>query len=156
MKEIPVKRHTQSAFAILLLALILPASAMAERLPGSDHGGAPLVASMTSTPTGPSGIARITVNPGQQEVCYDITTVGVTVGIIAAHIHAAATGAIAVGLFGPPSLPSPTGPFASSFGGCVFADRATALDILMNPTDYFVNLHTIGLASVMKGTLTGP
>jgi hypothetical protein len=111
---------------------------------------------MTSTPTGPSGVARITVNPGQQEVCYDITTVGVTVPIIAAHIHAVATGKIAVTLFGLPSLPPPTNPLASSFGGCVFADRETALDILMNPGDYFVNLHTIGLASVMKGSLSRP
>jgi CHRD domain len=151
-----VKRQTQSLFAILLLALILPASAMADRLPGSDHGGAPLAASMTSTPTGPSGIARISVNPGQQEVCYDIETVGVTVPIIAAHIHVLATRKIAVTLFGPPSFPQPPNPFASSFSGCVVADRDTALAILMNPSEYYVNLHTTGLTDVMKGTLSGP
>jgi hypothetical protein len=150
-----MKRKILVPLASLLLALILPRSVLAERLPGSDHGGAPLVAVMTSS-TGASGTASITVNPGQQEVCYDITTTGVTVPIIAAHLHSVATGSIAVGLFGPPSLPQPSDPTASTFSGCVATDRDTALAILANPSDYYINLHTTGLANVMKGTLSGP
>lgn len=147
-------RNVKTLFVILLLALSLPAAALAERLPGSDQGGAPLIASMTST-TGASGTARITINPGQQEVCYDIATVGVRVPIIAAHIHQVSGGAIAVTLFGPPSLPSPSNPWASSFSGCVSASQDTVLAILTNPSSYYVNLHTTGLANVMKGALSG-
>lgn len=138
----------------MLLLLAIPTSVAAERLPGSDHGGAPLTASLVAAPgMSGSGTALVTVNPGQQEVCYQITTTGVTVPVIAAHIHLAATGAIVVPFFGPPTLPPPPNTMASSFSGCVFTPRATALDILMNPSSYYVNVHTTNLVPIMSGTL---
>jgi hypothetical protein len=46
--------------------------AAAARLPGSHTGGAPLTATLSGTGN-QSGTATLTVNPGQQEVCYAIT-----------------------------------------------------------------------------------
>jgi hypothetical protein len=138
----------------MLFLLVLPASAAAEGLPRSETGGAPLTAMLTAMPgMSGSGTARLTVNPGQQEVCYQITTSGATLPVTAAHIHLVATGAIVVPLFGQPTLPPPANPMAASFSGCVFTPRNTALAILTNPSSYFINVHTTDLVPIMSGTL---
>jgi CHRD domain len=138
----------------MLFLLVLPASAVAQRLPGSDPGGAPLTATLMAMPgMSGSGMASITVNPGQQEVCYQITTNGVTLPVIAAHIHLLATGDIVVPLFGQPTLPPPANSMATSFSGCVFTPRNTALAILTNPSSYFINVHTTDLVPIISGTL---
>src|SRR3989442_6772360 len=70
-------------------ALLIPAGAAAERLPGSDQGGAPFsvtLAPSVSDSTG-SGSVRLTINPGQEEVCWDMHVSGLTTPIIASHIH---------------------------------------------------------------------
>ncbi len=55
------------------------------------------------------GTARITINLGQSELCWDLdyTT---TQKVVAAHIHKAppgSAGPIVVGFFNPPAFPSP-------------------------------------------------
>jgi hypothetical protein len=147
--------------AALLVTLMMPVAASADRLPGSDQGGAPLSAVLTPLPgMNGTGTASFTINPGQQELCYQITTTGVTLPVTAAHIHVLGSGAIEVPLFGPPTLPPPTNTMASSFGGCVSVSQDVALAILENPSNYYVNVHTPnmsgGLATIMTGTLTAP
>src|SRR5438105_14158212 len=70
-------------------ALLIPMGAAAERLQGSDHGGAPFTVTLTpsvSDSTG-SGNAMLTINPGQEEVCWDVHVSGLTSPVTASHIH---------------------------------------------------------------------
>src|SRR5207245_9626572 len=70
-------------------ALLLPVGASAERLAGSGHGGAPFTATLTPSvndSTG-SGNVLLTINPGQEEVCWHIHISGLTSPVTASHIH---------------------------------------------------------------------
>ena len=135
----------------LFLALAL-AALVALALTGAasaDPGGRPLSATMTGAqevnaagvpnqgdPNG-SGTARITVNPGQREVCWEIRVSNITLPASAAHIHRAPAG-----VAGPVvvTLSPPDANGVSS--GCAPVDRALAKDILKNSENYYVNVHT--------------
>lgn len=116
-------------------ALALPAGAA--RLDGADHGGRPLTAELSGAnevpakPATQTGIAAITLNQGQGEVCYDIDVSNIIGTVVAAHIH---TGT--AGVNGPVVIPLPP------LSGCVSADRDLIKRIRQNPTDFYVNVHT--------------
>jgi hypothetical protein len=82
------------------------------------------------------GTAHVTVNPGQREVCYEVTVSDVS-PITAAHIHRAPSTAA-----GPVVVPLRTrfGADGSS-AGCESVDRALAVDLIRNPQNYYLNLH---------------
>jgi hypothetical protein len=80
-----------------------------------------------------TGTAVLTLNPGQGEVCYDVTVSGVA-DLTAAHIHRAPATSP-----GPVVIPTPLG--ATGGSGCVSADRGLILDILLNPENYYFNVH---------------
>jgi hypothetical protein len=145
-------------------ALLIPAGAAAERLPGSDHGGAPFsvtLASSVSDSTG-SGSVRLTINPGQEEVCWDMHVSGLTTPIFASHIHrgnAGTNGPVVVPFF--QSTPST----AAAFSGCatnnainITTSERDLLDaIIANPSGYYVNVHTTKHpGGEIRGQLTGP
>ena len=149
---------------VVLLALILIAlfaiagTAAAKRLGGSAHGGRPLTATLTGAAEVPgpgdpdgSGTATITVNPGQNEVCWEINVSGITLPATAAHIHLAP-----VGVAGPVVVPlSP--PDASGFSsGCLDGlPREGVRAILQNPSAYYVNVHTSDYpAGALRGQLS--
>ena len=111
----------------LVVALAVPALA----------GGRPLTAALdgASEVPGPgdpdgSGMAYITLNQGQGEVCWHIETANID-NPVAAHIHfgaAGVAGGVAVPL-------SPT-------NGCVDGiDKELIKDIRQNPGNYYVNVH---------------
>ncbi len=81
-----------------LVALALAGAASAARLDVADHGGRPLSTELTGAAEVPpgdldgSGTATITVNPGQEEVCWEIRVQGITLPATAAHIHVGAAG----------------------------------------------------------------
>jgi hypothetical protein len=85
-----------------------------------------------------SGVAHVTLNYGQGEVCYDITVADIALPATGAHIHeapAGAAGPIRVN-FVPPDSTGHT-------SGCVQnVDRARIIDILHNPENYYVNVHS--------------
>ena len=126
---------------------------------GSDHGGAPMSTHMTQevTHTPPwqgdadgSGDALLTINHGKQQVCWELTVDDITLPATASHIHHAAPGvrgAIVVGL----GAPNANG----TASGCVSGvDRALLRDILTNPGDYYVNVHTSDYpAGAVRGQL---
>jgi len=125
------------------VALFGIASASAERLPGSMHGGKPLETALlpgNEVPphaTAATGLTLITVNPGQSEVCWEITFSGLSAPATAAHIH-----------FGPPGvagaivIPTPVPNVTSGTGtGCAVVASPLAHDLAANPTGYYVNVH---------------
>ena len=109
--------------------------------PATAAGGRPLATTLTGAAEAPgpgdpdgSGTAMIRVNPGQREICWSLSVTGIAPAT-AAHIHIAPAGApgpVVVGLEAPTS---------GSSSGCVAVDRSTALDIIRNPADYYVNVH---------------
>jgi hypothetical protein len=121
-------------------ASLIPAGAAAERLPGSLHGGDPFSAVLGGHG---SGTARVTINPGHSEVCWEVTVAGLTAPAFAAHIHqggAGVNGPIVVPFFNT-GFTTPSS--ATSFSGCTEnVSRALIADIQDNPAGYYVNVHT--------------
>jgi len=125
---------------LVVVASLIPAGAAAERLPNSLHGGDPFSAVLGGHG---SGLALVTLNPGQNEVCWQVTVAGLTAPVFASHIHKGGpdvNGPIVVPFFNTgPSTPSS----ATSFSGCTEnVDRALIEDIKDNPAGYYVNVHT--------------
>ncbi len=134
-------------FAVLLFAalaaLALAGAASAARIDVADQGGRPFSTELTGAAEVPgpgdpdgSGTATITVNPGQEEVCWAIEAEGIELPATGAHIHEGAVdkfGDVVVHL-----TPPDEDGFSS---GCAEVSREVALDILKNPEDYYVNVH---------------
>ena len=125
------------AFVVMLsLGLVLYNSPV-------SAGGRPLSATLLGSnevnggdPDG-SGTAHVTLNQGQQEVCYEITVNDIATPT-RAHIHsgvAGVNGPIVVAFFDfvdPPPLQ-----------GCVSAGADVIKDIRQNPQNYYVNVHNV-------------
>ena len=134
-----------------LVALALTGAASADRLDVADHGGRPFSTELTGAeevdpdtgavgvgdPDG-SGTATITLNPGQEEVCFELTVADIDTPI-GAHIHEGAAGTNGPVVVGLVPLP-PTGDSSSS--GCVSLERQEIIEILRDPSNYYVNVHT--------------
>jgi hypothetical protein len=138
------RRLLLSLVLAALVALALAGAASAAKLDGADRGGRPLSTTLTGTAEVPgpgdedgSGTAKITVNPGQEEVCWELFVEDITLPATGAHIHEGAVGEagdVVVHL---------TPPDASGVSsGCITVERELALDILKNPENYYVNVHT--------------
>ena len=143
------RRLLLSLVLAALVALALAGAASAARLDVADHGGRPLSTGLTGAAEVPpgdldgSGTATITVNPGQEEVCWEIRVQGITLPATAAHIHVGAAGTappnnVVVTLSAPVAGLDPTRGFSS---GCTTVERDLALAILKNPENYYVNVH---------------
>lgn len=133
----------------LLMALTVTAVAVA------DDGGRPLATTLTGAAEVPgpgdpdgSGTASIRLNPGQGEVCFELTVSGIAPAT-AAHIHvgpAGVAGPVVVGLAPPTSGTS---------SGCVSADPALIKAIIQNPEQYYVNVHNADFpAGAVRGQLS--
>jgi hypothetical protein len=134
-----------------VVALALAGAASADRLDVADHGGRPFSTELTGAeevdpvtgavgvgdPDG-SGTATITLNPGQEEVCFELTVAAIDTPI-GAHIHEGAAGTNGPVVVGLEPLP-PTGDSSSS--GCVSLERQEIIEILQDPSNYYVNVHT--------------
>jgi hypothetical protein len=84
-----------------------------------------------------SGTASLRFNPGQGEVCFELTVSNIAFPATGAPIHvgsATESGDVVV-----PLDPAPGASGSSS--GCVSADRALIEAILQNPEGYYVNVH---------------
>ena len=110
-------------------------------------GGRPLTAKLTGA-GGASGTASIRVNVGQNQVCWDLTTKGLT-DVTAAHIHKGAAGAN-----GPPVVPFTAVDATGTSKGCGTATAELAKDLIQNPGNYYVNVHTKAApAGAIRGQL---
>jgi hypothetical protein len=96
---------------------------------------------LTTTVTGdPDGVgtAVLTLNMGQQTICWSLSASGIALPATASHIHRAPPG-----LSGPivQSLSAPDANGLSS--GCAEdVDRDLIVSIFTDPTAYYVNVHT--------------
>lgn len=126
---------------------------------GGSHGGAPLHTHMTqevtSTPVWAgdpdgSGTALLSLNPGQGEVCWELSAADILLPASSAHIHRAAPGVrgpIVVAL----TAPDATGRSA----GCRSdVDRSLVREILATPDSFYVNVHNAPFpAGAIRGQL---
>jgi hypothetical protein len=94
-----------------------------------------------------SGTARITLGPGQGQVCFELAVSGIAPAT-AAHIHVAPVGVagpVVVGLAPPTSGTS---------SGCVSVDPALIKAIKKTPSEYYVNVHNAEFpAGALRGQL---
>ena len=117
---------------------------------GGQHGGMPFRTDMTQEtwhtpmtyagdPDG-TGSALITVNRGQQEVCWQISTSNIDLPATASHIHKAAPN-----VQGPITLNlAPPAGNTGSWSACKSppdVNWAIVEEIVANPGDYYVNVH---------------
>jgi hypothetical protein len=131
---------------LITLATALAATFALAGIALADGGGRPFTTGLTGAAEVPgpgdpdaSGTASLQLNPGQGEVCLDISWANIDGEVFAGHIHAGSAtvaGPVVVTLF--------TGAFAGtdSVAGCVAADRQLLLDIIQNPQNYYVNVHS--------------
>lgn len=130
-----------------------PSGASFARLADADQGGRLLTAALAGANEVPkpgdpdgSGTARVTVNAGQAQVCYELRVAGIAPAR-AAHIHEAPAGTA-----GPVIIPlmAPNADGMSS--GCAAVSREFASELAANPSDYYVNVHN---AEYPGGALRG-
>jgi hypothetical protein len=113
----------------------------------ADDGGRPLSTTLTGAEEAPgpgdanaTGQADLTLNQGQNEVCFDISWADIDGTVFAGHIHvgpAGDPGPVVVTLF--------TGSFAGtdSVSGCAEnVDAELIKAIRHDPSAYYVNVHS--------------
>jgi len=142
-------------YFLLAASLLLAATSLAA---AGAAGGRPFSTELTGAAEAPgpgdpdgSGSAKLTLNPGLEQVCWQISVADVA-PITAAHIHKAPAG-VAGGVVVPLFLPLPDADGNSS--GCIAADRELILDIIQNPEEYYVNVHNTDFpAGALRGQLS--
>ena len=118
-----------------------------------ESGGRPFTTTLTGAAEIPgpgdpdgSGVANLTLNSGQGQVCYDIAVSDIET-VTAAHIHlgdATVAGDVVV----------PLPPQNGDLNGCVSADRDLIKTIRQNPEQYYVNVHNAEFpAGALRGQL---
>jgi hypothetical protein len=107
----------------------------------TEHGGRPLTTNLTGAAEVPgpgdadgAGTFKVTLNPGQNQICYELAVSNIAVAT-AAHIH---TGAADVA--GPVLVTLKT-PSDGPVKECVELDQEKIKLIIKKPGDYYVNVH---------------
>ena len=144
--------HKRMSIVLTLLAL-LAVRFGASYLSAADNGR-PYSTALTGAAEVPgpgdpdgSGQARLRLNSGQGEVCYELLVSDIAMAT-AAHIHQGA-----VGVAGPVVVP--LGPPANgSSNGCVSVDADLIKNIRQDPSNYYVNVHNADYpAGALRGQL---
>ena len=122
----------------------------------AQDGGRPFRIAMTGALEKPgpgdgdgTGTAIFRVNPGQGEICYELTVQNIEPAA-AAHIHRIPPdpGPVVV-----PLVP----PAGGSSSACAEVTRELAQAIIQNPTNYYVNVHTASFpAGAVRGNFERP
>lgn len=95
-----------------------------------------------------SGAATLTLSAGKNEICYQLSISNIGTAT-AAHIHSGSAGVDG------PVLVTLTAPETGSSKDCATLDGQKILEILKNPADYYVNVHTAEFPNgAVRGQLT--
>jgi hypothetical protein len=96
-----------------------------------------------------TGTAWLSINVGLRQVCYTLEVANIILPAVGAHIHEAPVtdpGPVVIPLISPDA--------SGVSGGCATADRALLIDILANPDEYYVNVHSSDFpAGAVRGQL---
>ena len=119
-------------------------------VPGAEHGGAPYRTELTQEvrhtpvdfagdPDG-TGSALITVNRGQQEICWHVSASNIALPASASHIHKAAPGVMGpiVLDLAPPPNNNGSWSVCRSFEGL---NPAFLEELVESPESFYVNVH---------------
>jgi hypothetical protein len=123
----------------------------------ADGGGRPFTTTLTGAAEVPgpgdpdaTGTASLRLNPGQEEICFELSVQNITLPATGAHIHVGTSTQA-----GPVVVPlTPPGASGTS-SGCVSVDRALIKAIIQHPENYYINVHTLPLygAGALRGQL---
>jgi hypothetical protein len=125
---------------LFVLAIVV---ALCTSVIGQKKGkaGRPLKAELTGAAEAPNpgdpdgqGQASFSFNPGQNQICYELSVKNIQEAM-AAHIHEGAAGKagkVVVPLDAPKN---------GSSKGCADVDQAVMKEIMQNPSNYYVNVH---------------
>jgi hypothetical protein len=123
-----------------LIALILFVAGLSFVLSAQDQqGGRAINITLAGADPDGTGTARLTFNPGKNQVCYELT-VDKIAPPNGAHLHAGT-----IDQSGPPLVT-----LASK--GCAPLEQDQMMDILKNPGNYYVDVHN---AEFPNGALKG-
>ena len=146
-KEVYHVKKTLLLFLIALLTLALVSVAAAH-----ECGGAPRITSLSGAEVvgggdlDGTGFAALSLNVGQESICWDVTYDGIS-NVFAGHIHQASAGVNGGVVF-------PLNPLDH---GCAPADRDLIRDIIANPDQFYVQLHNDEFpGGVIRGQLSNP
>ena len=124
--------------AIALTTAAVGALAAAQE---KEQGGRRLTAALTGAAEVPgpgdpdgAGTALITLNQGQNEVCFELTVSNIAAAT-AAHIHRGAAGVAG------DAVVTLTPPAEGSSKGCVTASADLIKEIRQSPENFYVNVH---------------
>ena len=144
-----MKKNTLLQIMIVLALLALTSIAA--------DGGRPFTTTLTGAAEVPgpgdpdgSGTASVRLNPGQEEVCFELSVFNIALPATGAHIHVG-TADVA----GPVVVPLTAPDASGTSSGCVSADRDLIIDIMQNPEGYYVNVHSTEFpAGAVRGQLS--
>ena len=134
---------TVTAGAALIGAGLAPVSEGGRKFVKSLSGQAEIDAGALSADMDGRGVAHVTVNVGQNRVCWDLQELANLDPLIASHIHEApstAAGPIRISFF---HFGEPIDLEGCTEGSDLFPfDRARLSDVVAHPENYYVNIHT--------------
>jgi hypothetical protein len=138
----------------LVAALALGTSLLAATASGAAEGGRPITVEMTGAAEAPgpgdpdgTGTASFRINPGQSQVCYELTAQNIATPT-AAHIHRAPPG-----VAGPIVVPLDA-PVSGSSKACTEVTRELAMELIQTPEAFYVNVHNAEFpAGAIRGQL---
>lgn len=129
---------------IKILPIILIALTVLTFASIAADGGRPFTIELTGANEAPgpgdpdgSGTAQLWLNPGLGQVCFELSVSNIALPATGAHIHKAPAGQP-----GPIVIPLTAPDASGTSSGCVSADRELLVDILTNPEEYYVNVHS--------------
>lgn len=145
-----------AAGGLVGLALAAPVSEGGRKFVEALTGQAEIDAGAVIADMDGTGTAHVTVNVGQGRVCWNLTDLANLDTITASHIHQApstAAGPIRISFF---HFGEPFDDEGCTTGSAQFPfDQARLRDVLQNPQNYYVNIHTTAFPpGAIRGQLT--
>jgi hypothetical protein len=131
----------QRSFGLIALIVFVAGVSFVLSAQDPQQGGRPIVITLTGAAEVPgpgdpdgTGIATITLNPGKNQVCYELAVEKIAPAN-GAHLHVGAADKA-----GPPIV-TLAAPANGSSKECAPLEREKIMDIIKNPANYYVNVH---------------